>query len=449
MHKEVNAFLTLGSKVEGDELLVVDWYRLQGNGERVHLFTHEIEGVPGRARSQGLAREGLEPGIYETVATLGDLQVRSPWVVTSGTSASADAARSGDVPSAGVATSGEASATGPAPGGTGGECDFSNLHGGVALFLEASVDWSGDCSVVALGASVQGPVVLLKEEDVSEQSPRHGRLRVEDEWLCALPGASDLPGAVVRFTALDEKGFRLAKEVTLGDFGEVLRAGIATDPGRGVGVKPREKIDIVAIALLAPPALGVERLDVTVNGVVIESTRNLSENAEPVGCDLGRLFALLETRYRVPRNPPPVITICAEALGFDSTRSRDCAEFYTGEVWTGTVYGTIKILPPGQPGPVCPNPINWTGYAEFVVSGDGRATGTLTVRGVSDSCLRSSKLKGTVTEEGVRFPHLEPVFTSGPIPIVSPGRAKGRFTHTGATTKYSTTWNLKCKTCDD
>jgi hypothetical protein len=89
------------------------------------------------------------------------------------------------------------------------------------------------------------------------------------------------------------------------------------------------------------PALGIDTLELFALGQEIGTTGNASGSTEPIACDPGRFFALLESEYVVPDPPPPVIEICAVATTFDDHQGEGCIEFTTGEVWTGSYAGTV------------------------------------------------------------------------------------------------------------
>lgn len=173
--KEVNAFVSLGEGVDNSTLIVA-WYRLKPGGGRERLFSHEIAVASGgRARSQGVAPSGLAPGIYETVATLGDRQVRTPWVVTESTddqgsaSAAAQAAEAPPaVPDPGIASIDyfDLPYSGPPRDGP---CALTDASAHVQLQeLRASGDWVGRCSSLTVAATVAGPPLTLVTEDLAE-----------------------------------------------------------------------------------------------------------------------------------------------------------------------------------------------------------------------------------------------------------------------------------------
>src|SRR5688572_17777696 len=73
---EVTAILPFGDAVETGAALTVHWYSWSSFDKREELFSHEIAvGPGGHAFSQGVSAKGLAPGVYETVAKLGEREV--------------------------------------------------------------------------------------------------------------------------------------------------------------------------------------------------------------------------------------------------------------------------------------------------------------------------------------------------------------------------------------
>lgn len=175
---EATAVIGLGDVPEGSTLTVT-WYGLTGVAERDLLFSHEIAvGPGGRAFSQGIAAGGLAPGMYETVATMGDQLVHRPWVVREAGAAPTDeglapaavgaGAESGDeswnVPDPGESwwdDGGWDDGVGPPPA-QGPPLDTCTLHrisaGRMEVrYITASAWLLGPCSTATLTATVSGP----------------------------------------------------------------------------------------------------------------------------------------------------------------------------------------------------------------------------------------------------------------------------------------------------
>jgi len=459
--KQATAVIGLGSDAPAAELTVA-WYRLTGIEGREHLFSHEIAVGPGAlAYSQGIAEGGLAPGLYETVATLGERQVRTPWVVRRrGSAATASRAVEG-VPAAALVSNRLAQTPEwdlPSPGENGvwdsefgrdprsgprDGCEVEDIDAAWSPYLDVNVSasWFGPCSTRTLSASVSGPPVTIVSEDTPPDP--HVTLMYGQAGLCELPGGSDLPGTVVRLEATGSATGRA--EYRVEDHGETLLADVESIPAAGSKVAPGERIKLHALAMVMPPALGVKVLYVDDGNDLIESVGNLSGASTPVACDPRRNVAQLFSEYRDPPDPPPVIEICANAEGFDGTRSRGCIEFYTGEVWEGTASSAVTTPPPHGP---CGNPARTEATVRLLVAEDGSVKGTYDVTGCGVS-EPHAEWTGTVTDAGFLFPELV-VFTDGNlIPKVSPTRAEATLEHNEATAKWVTTWELTCTSCEE
>jgi hypothetical protein len=399
--REATALLGLGDNVPEDSTLTVAWYRFDGPGEREHLFSHQIRiGPGGYAFSQGIAAGGLAPDLYETVATMGEWQVRTPWVVRTpepATEEPADTAGGGGSGPLGFVL--QASAGDPAPP-TGGEsgweddapraspapgdleydgppppaepppdsCTVDELQSAVdpslGVPVEASVHWRGPCSTMILTATISGPPKTLASTDFGDTTRDESSLS-GGEWTCLLPGRSDMPGTVVRFAAEGSEGAAVTEKLTLPDVGDTLTAAVESEPEAGSRVEPGSTVTLEALAMLFLPALGVEGLELSANGELFDSAGNASHTDEPIPCDLGRMVSWIrESKYEVPEDADPIIEICAEATGFDGMEARDCIELYTGEVWEGTYEGDIHY-------PTCNPAATFEGRLTLVVGADG------------------------------------------------------------------------------
>ncbi|MGH2692747.1 MAG: hypothetical protein ACRDHM_09625, partial [Actinomycetota bacterium] len=334
-----------------------------------------------------------------------------------------------------------------------GPCEIDQIIPGMTPIrdVDASVSWIGTCSQMTLTAAVSGSPQTIASKEIDASSLLRFLNGATD--VCELPGGSDLPGTAVNFGATGSEGATKTTDYTLPDLGEALIAAAESRPAAGSSVDPGQQIDFHAIGMVMMPALGIEKLSLYVDGVLLESVGNYSGSAQPVSCDPGRLIANLVAidKYRVPDDPPLVIEACAEVLGFDGNKNRDCIEFYTGEVWEGTVDSTVSLvgLSRGGPSP-CGDPTYVQGTAQIVVAEDGSATGSYDVTGCGVS-EPHAEFSGTATDEDFRFPQLV-VFTNGErIPKVSSTEAKATLTNCqcggGGGARWVTTWNLTCKTC--
>ncbi len=353
---EVTAVIGLGDVDEGSTV-VVTWYRVAGLEEREELFSHEITvGQGGRAFSQGVAPNGLAPGIYDTEATMDGHVVHAPWVVqeaggsvTGATAQTATGAETGDTLGSGDIWSNDGTGLPPPPGISNDTCTVDGISGSLvpAEDVGAEAWWLGPCATGTLTATVSGPPTTLASSD-SLEGPVAGLNGNTN--LCSLSGGSDMPGIVVHLEATGSASG--SGDFTLPDHGESLLAGLEGSPEAGSEVEPGDRIDLRALSLLLTPALGVKTLHIDYGSEVLDSVGNLSGSDQPVPCDLGRYGALLETVYEVPSDPPPIIELCATGVGFDGTESKDCIRYYTGEVWTGSGTFTSSVTYPEGAG-VC------------------------------------------------------------------------------------------------
>ncbi len=391
---EVTAIVPFGDEAESGGALTIHWYSWSSFDKREELFSHEMEvGPVGHAFSQGVSAKGLAPGVYETVAKLGEREVRIPWVVRESTGpGSASAGRAGgalalfspiaqpyssedwETPSPG--TSGwyepEAPPQEPAPPGP---CQLVSVNAGFTPMAgsNGNLGWIGECSDATLSATVSGPPVEVAGQETA--FPGQGFVRAQTQ-ACDLPGGSDLPGTVVKWIGDVGEGGTGSDSLALPDFGKTLEAVIQAADNTPTRVQSGYRFILRGMAIVVPPALGVEKLDVTVGGQVIDSVGNVSGTAQPEPCDPGRLGAITNTSYTVPQSPPPIIDICAKARGFDGTEAESCIQFYTGGAWKGPVTGEGTV-------PGCsPSTVPVTGDLQIVVGGDGTVTGSVTeVRG--------------------------------------------------------------------
>jgi hypothetical protein len=390
---EVNAFVALGDGVEENATLVVAWFRLTPGG-REHLFSHEIEVEEhGRARSQALARTGLPRGIYETVATLGERQVRTLWGVVEGRASQQSSKAAGRTLQAstseierGAAGFSDSSSGSPAePGPTSGRCRLELRRVEAGVELSVTMSWGGRCATIVIGATVTGPPQTLRSFSAPEAVNEIGTPQTYQKAtgdLCEIPGGSDLPGTVVQGVTTDSGGASAAAQEVLDDRGPTLVAVLVSEPATGSRVRAGDRIKLLAGGIVEPPALGVKSLTVTAGGEPIETVGNASGSSEPRACDKGRFLADLVTEYVVPADPPPVVLICAKAVGFDGRVAEDCSRLPTQdlEIWEGTWEGST-VLPGCSPSDV---PLH--GTISFTVAADGSVSGTYQVAHETFTC---------------------------------------------------------------
>jgi hypothetical protein len=348
---EVAAVVALGADVPGGATLLVEWFAV-GIDERVPLFTHEIAvGPGGLAVSRGAAPGGLAPGFYEVVATLGEHRTKTPWVVRQAEPGSSTVAglrmgvptRSAPAPAPPSDddydwTGERGTPLGPEP--PPGPCAPRTItaYTSPITSVYAWADWAGTCTTLKITAAVSGPPATLYSADVTEFEIGSGGTPNVD--VCDLPGGTDMPGTVVHFDATID-GEVVSEDLVLPDRGPGVLADVDSIPPPGSRVEPGQSIALRALGMQIAPALGIETLELFALGQEIGTTGNASGSTEPIACDAGRFFALLESRYVVPDPLPPVIEICALATTFDDHEGRGCIVFTTGEVWTGSYAGTL------------------------------------------------------------------------------------------------------------
>lgn len=466
----VTAVVGLGADVAEGSTLTIAWYRLVGVDGREPLFSHEVAvGPGGLAFSEGVADGGLAPGLYETVAFLGDRQVRAPWVVQAVEASSRARAASAllrfelepwEVPSAGESgwwNEGSAPAPDATPAGT---CELSSILPGTVPMrdVKASVHWLGPCTELVLSATVSGPPVEIGSlhgftnalGDVLPSGP-YGQIDV-----CELPGGSDLPGTVVRFQVTGDATASL--DYPLPDHSEALVVGIEADPADGSRVEAGDRIGLRALAMQVPPSQGIEVLYLDDGSELIGSVGNVSGSDRPIPCDLGRDFAALTAEYAVPADPPPVVEICGYATGFDGTTAEGCVRFFTGEVWTGTLRVEGRFGDPIDCVAV------WEGEVRLSVGSDGTIVGDGEVRPGRSSCpadpsagpiaIAGERGEGgfevTLSRAGGHGCEAVFCFGLGPatIPLTGDATAGGTSEYdTGLGTVFVSTWSLECASC--
>jgi hypothetical protein len=247
--KSATAVVGLGVDVPEGATLTVAWYRLRGVDGREHLFSHKIVvGPGGLARSQGVAPKGLAPGQYETVATMGERQVRAPWVVrvaaepqrygagsaefTSFVSQAPSPQEDWEVPGPGE-SSWDGDLPPPPEGSPPDTCTIVGFHPGLVPLTDvtASAFALGPCSELTLDATVAGLRVRI-----GSMEPGHAFSSVYGQVdVCSLPGGRDLPGTVVRFQVSGSATGEL--DFTLPDLGPSSSPGSSPNPRRGAGLR--------------------------------------------------------------------------------------------------------------------------------------------------------------------------------------------------------------------
>lgn len=495
--KEAVAVVTLGSDTSEGATLTMAWYRLAGVDGREHLFSHEIQvGPGGMAYSQGVAPGGLAPGIYEVVATLGERQVRVLWVVrraADGAAASTSVVNSTvpvtvfaasfaqtpaaepepwEVPGPGDYAYNSYNRGGPeappAPNQSPGPCTVNSVYPGFdpMSYATANVNFAGACSSMTLAAMASGPpLTVASTSDIDPNRPStvlHGEAE-----LCNLPGGSDFPGTIVNWTATGSDGASGSAAFKVPDYGELIEAIIQSDPEGPRRIESGQTIQLRGMAMVMPPALGIKELSILAGDELLQKVGNASGSSEPQSCDPGRFVAVNRTHYTVPANPPPVIQICSEAVGFDGRKSRACTEFFTGEVWEGSL--AVKGTYAGTA--TCTS--RWQGTVRFVVSDDGSIQGKGTISNPGEylcsvpapqppAYTTEFTVGGHTTETGfqIEFGGVIKNYTEGlglPPSQIEVSRSDNRASASSANTypggdasaTIEHTWTLECKSCGE
>lgn len=453
--------------------LTVSWYRIASLDERDHLFSHEFTvDANGYAMSEGVAAAGLAPGVYEIVATLDDAQVRAPFsVVAEGASAAPNEQGGGgggrsrsvvasraaaeepepwEVPSAGDSTYWyeEPPAAGDEPGSDAGPCRRLSVHGTIDVNRDFGVaaHWWGACRVASITASMGGPEATLHvtESDTAQVATAGGN-------LCDIPGGTDMPGAVVRFTATTEDGNSATAEKTLQDMGA---AGpvvmIESAPAAGSRVGPGDTIRLAVVAAEPTPSRGMERVELFEGERLLAEAGNGAGVDEPVPCARNREYAGLAHEYRVPDDPPPLVTLHAIGTDFDGRRASGSVSFPTveGEVWEGDVSGEGVV-----DGGTYRCPALVEGTVTLLVRSDSTVAGRSDVRfRPGGECAAAGTVPyggdstGTVTDDAFEI-CLPGLPGCNPIRKTSAVTAHAEYTMGDGSNGYELAVDLRCVTC--
>jgi hypothetical protein len=197
-------------------VLTVTWYHRAAPGARQALFEHSIDvNSSVLAYSTGVSEGALLTGLYEVVASLGNHQVSSPWIVRdeigAGLQLQEDSLTSARPDRRALASTSDAEGAPPAPG----ESGSTPWHDEDPPATDEP-DESGVCRVAVAGDALLLFVMALASEractpDVYTAVVLAGRARGAEavilgrgDWHvdvmfhpCELPGGSDLPGTVI------------------------------------------------------------------------------------------------------------------------------------------------------------------------------------------------------------------------------------------------------------
>jgi hypothetical protein len=459
----VHGVVLVGDGVRAGSQVTFSWFRIEGGGSRRESFTHRIAAPRGGGGvvSEGVASGGLAPGIYETVVTLGTHRVHSYWFVTAASTRSLSAARR-DAATESALEGGATESWGddaddpflgasePPPE----QCTLDSLDAfSFFLDLTASLHWSGPCESVSLAAAAGGTPRTF--DSVADPSSDYGTLGM-DEYVCLIPGGSDVPGTV--FRVVGTAAGAPAKEVllTLPDRGEEFHVQYESVPPIGARVRAGDVIRINAVAARLPPALGIKVLYLDDGTDLIDSTGNIAGTSANVPCRGGQGGALLpSSAYRVPENPPPLVEICAYSEGFDGETREFCGSFPTGEaeVWQGTWDGGFHVPPPCTP-PVweADGTVSFTVAADGTLAGEARITnepGTCGGTGGPGPTPAGGTLTGRRTDDGFALELVLPGLGRHTIPLARAGNeATGELSlPLAAGARYEVALKLRCTTC--
>jgi hypothetical protein len=202
---------------------------------------------------------------------------------------------------------------------------------------------------------------------------------------CSLPGGSDLPGADFRYKLVVNKPahYEFPFQYTLPDDKTPPVLSVGSTPPHGSKVHPGEVIK-VHITATEPtdrgPQEGIQDIQLLGPDGLVDSAQY---GNHPKACDVSRLTKTFTTTYTVPNNPPPVIRLTAVAHDFANNESATLsADFYTGDVWTGTAHIVYHITRP----PLCPSTNVVDSTFNLVVGANGAVTGTITSVSHATSC---------------------------------------------------------------
>jgi hypothetical protein len=293
----------------------------------------------------------------------------------------------------------------------------------------------------------------------------------------------DIPGTKLSFTA-GQGNETVTTQATLGDDTLAPRINVVSTPARGTNVKAGDKIRLSVTATEkrsgGPWQTGVKIIQITAleGGLVKDPWTNPSNL--PKACNEKTWEQKDEATYTVPSNPPPLIKICAITQDYVGNESSQCGEFYTGEVWKGTIESANSFYhDPGTS--LCTG--SWLGQFTLVVGTDGSVSGegsaktqgqpTCQFKMLPDADTSFTfKLEGKKSESQFELRPVDPVivgnhdyagFGSGffgqpwgtqriPVALTTAKTADGNVPtkwslSTGASGSASITIHMKCESC--
>jgi hypothetical protein len=354
---QIAAIVGVG-EVPAGSTVTIQWRRWVGPDEREPLFEHRIKVEPFQhAYSIGVSRGRLLAGIYEVVATLGENQSWSPLLVRDASEAELAATRSHTgtaVPVAvqiqpehepGPPAAGDSGAVSPALEDDDGE-PFPDTETSTGCTLGTSGFWNGlfveaegrarggrdQCGEqFVLAASVDRGAKQDLTQFALEGSRGQGHAMFHP---CELPGGTDEPGTRIALETREvgREGEAARGVVTIPDLGPPFVA-ITSRPGPGARVRRGQRIQVFGFAL-GYPGPGLRFAELSGPGGVFAR----EDFGEGESCDPETFMKLVRGTYRVPDDPPPIITLQATVEDRSDRTGTANAEYYTaGEIWRGTV----------------------------------------------------------------------------------------------------------------
>jgi len=375
---QITAIVRVG-KIAGSPLNVA-WYKTSDDGDE-KLFQHQIQ-VKSNDRAFSVGKNpgrALAAGTYKVVATLEGQTQEMNWDVTrqkpvaSNDRASSsgetrdqtrgpcpyqrialiDSAQTSPNPAATPPGSSDADGQPPVAGSSGtlppiGTASDICIGGGdedmcgpeildsTAPFVDLYVHNGSDQAVNVRGALTQGSAVGQDQlSPVGTVTPAEHSKEFRWDPCYYFPG-SDLPGAKFQFFVSTT-----GTVVTLGNDTSDPTVKVISTPARGTKVRTGDKINLKVTANEQRSGgswqTGVKVIQITAEpgGLVKEPWVNSSNL--PKACDDKTWEQKDEATYTVPKDPPPIIKICALAEDYVGNQAQPiCVKFRTVEVWHGT-----------------------------------------------------------------------------------------------------------------
>jgi hypothetical protein len=256
--------------------------------------------------------------------------------------------------------------------------------------------------------------------------------------------------------------------VILGDDTLAPRARVRSVPGPGTQVKAGDQIRVTAVAEErrsgGPWQMGLAQIQLLSLG----PSQELVDSVDFTGqrgqaCDAKAWEGTLEATYTVPPNPPPVVELCVVADDWagngEDRGSWKCAQFPTGEIWTGTLHGEWRNPAAAGLGPHVVIEGDLVSYHDdtvmLTVAPDGSVSGEGSSTAVAPMGPPGSytvTLSGTREDDAFRPLRVSYSVGGGSADWVVPIRgrtAEGTFQSTAGTTTYTLTIKLTCVSCEE